>query len=784
LDAGRWDFIDRLFPGVKSALLAAFAPGFALGVCLLQRAPELPAPGWVLLPALALLVTWRRFRAARWVAPVLLGLMWSWLHAWWALQGVFPAAMEGRELELTGRIRGLVEQIDNGRRFVVAVESAVQGSDPAAWRGRIRLSWRGAVPDLHSGDLWRLRVRLKAPHGFSNPGGFDYEGWLFSRGIGATGYVRSDPRNLRLAPGGWSLDRWREALRDRLRATPGDPAAVGLVVALTLGERSGVQRLDWEALTRTGTNHLVAISGLHVGILAGFAFFLTRLVWRRSARACQWLAAPRAAALAALATATGYAALAGFAVSTQRALVMLALVFGAVLLRRNLRPFNGLAAALVLVLLWDPFASLSAGFWLSFGAVAVLLFGMTRRPAAGGLVWRWARAQWLVALGLLPLLVLLFGRVSLVAPLVNLVAVPLFSLLLLPLVLAAAVVALMLGWYLPLEGVVWLLEQGLGLLAWVGAQPWAAWSFPQRPGWVWLPAFLGVLLLLAPRGLPGRWTGVPLLLPLLLWPVPRPEPGAFRLSLLDVGQGLAAVIQTHGHLLVYDTGPRYASGFNTGEAVVTPFLRARGLDRIDHLILSHADNDHAGGLSGLLSQIPALRISSGEPRELEAGSARQCLAAQAWEWDGVRFRILAPVLPLPRGGNERSCVLQVSNRAGALLLTGDAELGSERALVARHGNGLRSRVLVAGHHGSRTSTSPALLAAVRPEWVLYSAGYRNRYGFPRPEVRERVARAGADQGTTIRGGALELWFGADGRLGAPRAHREEAQRLWTHRPEF
>ncbi len=753
-----------------------------LGVCLLQWFPVLPDSRILLAALFLLLFFYRRMPLLRWLAPLALGFVWAWGHAVWQLQGAIAPELEGQDLILVGIVTSLPEPRGSGTRFVFDVPALKGEEGGPRFSGRARLTWYRGAPELRAGERWRLRVRLKAPHGFANPGGFDYEGWLFREGVRATGYVRASTANGRLEAAGWGVDRLRQQIRQRLRAVAGDTGALGLIQALVLGDRSGIGHEHWEVLTRTGTNHLIAISGLHVGILAGLAYVLVRWFWRRSLWLIQRLAADRAAAVGALLAATGYAALAGFSVSTQRALIMLAVVFGAVLLRRTLRPAHGLLAALTLVLVLDPMASLSYGFWLSFAAVAVLLYGMGLRVGAGGLLWRWGRAQWLVALGLLPLLLLLFGRASVVAPLVNLLAVPLFGALLLPWVLLSALLAVILELHWPLNVAAWLLTQGFSGLEWLASQPWAAWTLPEQPLWAWLLAYVGVVLLLAPRGLPGRWTGAVMLLPLFLIQPEVPGAGAFRFILLDVGQGLAAVIQTRRHLLLFDTGPVFSSGFNTGAAVIAPFLRARGMRRIDRLVVSHGDKDHAGGLVGLVGTVPMGEVLSGEPAKLQGVSAELCRSGMEWIWDGVHFRILHPQLPLPASSNNRSCILQVQNGSGSVLITGDAEWDVERQLTSELGRALGSSVLVAGHHGSNTSTSDAFLHQVAPQYVLFSAGYRNRYGFPRPEVQERVAAAGAKALDTMRSGAIELLFPPEGTPTAPRSYRGERRRYWTHAP--
>lgn len=495
------------------------------------------------------------------------------------------------------------------------------------------------------------------------------------------------------------------------------------------------------------------------------------------------IAAPRAGAIAALAGATAYSALAGFAVSTQRALVMLAVVLGAVLFARTVRPASGIVLALVGVLILDPKAVLSYGFWLSFGAMAALFAAFGQRLGRGKPWNQWGRAQWAIALGLLPLLLLLFGRASVIAPLVNLLAVPLFGLVLLPVVLVASLLGMApgLGLELPLILTGKVLEAGFGLLEVVSAWDRAAVTLSSRPGWVWAGAFVGAFLLLAPRGLPGAWLGLPLLLPLALIRPPAPGHGAAEFTLLDVGQGLAAVVRTHRHVLVYDTGPRFSSGFNTGAAVVRPYLDQQDVRRIDTLIISHGDRDHAGGFTGLNGKIPIGRILAGEPGEIPGGRAHPCLAGDGWTWDGVDFDLLYPTTA-GRTGNRGSRVLRVGipGTGFGVLLTGDVDADVEDRLLATQRGRLASTILVAGHHGSATSTGTPFLEAVAPGFVLYAAGYTNRFGLPAAAVRERVAAQGATQLDTASAGAITFRLGTTG-IEGPWSFRRENERLWTHR---
>ena len=768
------------------SLLLPGALSFVLGVGLLFTLPELP-PGWALaLPAAGLAWLASHWPPARLPCLLVLGALWAHLAAEPYLEQRLPAELTRADLRLEGRVAALPEVKPGATRFRFLVEEAWRGEERLAFRGPVRLSWRGA-PTLRVGERRALGVRLKPPHGFANAGGFDYERWLFQQGLLATGYVREegDLGLLAPGPGPYLLDRWRQRLGERLGGLIADSPARGVMLALVLGERAAIPTDQWTLLTRTGVNHLVAISGLHVGLVAASVFFLTRWAWSRRPGLVLWLAAPRAGALGGLAAALLYSALAGFAISTQRALIMLAVVLAALLWGRTPRLWTGLTVALAGVLLLDPVGVLSYGLWLSFGAVAALLLGLGHRLPAADLWGRWGRAQWVVTLGLLPLLLLLFGRASLISPAVNLVAVPLFSLLLMPLVLVAALLALLpvpgldLPWIWTADLMAWLLEGLTALAAW----PWAAVSLAARPTWAWVAAFGGALLLLTPRGLPGRWLGLPLLLPLLVLRPPGPKPGEAWFQLLDVGQGLVAIVRTAHQVLVFDTGPAFAGGFNTGEAVVAPYLREIGVDRIDTLVLSHADQDHVGGLAGLVAALPITQLLTGEPAAPEVLAALReggprpeaCRAGQGWEWDGVTFEVLYPVTA-GLAGNDASCVLWVATPGGSLLLTGDLGQAGERRLVRERP--LTASLLVAGHHGSNTSTSRELLQAARPRWVLYSSGFANRYGFPAAAVRQRVAASGATELNTAANGAIGFILSPTGLLG-PDLYRVQHRRLWS-----
>ncbi|MCF6355902.1 MAG: DNA internalization-related competence protein ComEC/Rec2 [Candidatus Polarisedimenticolaceae bacterium] len=753
---------------------------FVVGVLLLQFQIELPALWWFF--SLSFLFFAFRLAWLRLLCFGCLGFLWALMQAHWLLGNALDPLMEGRDLLVEGVIVSLPEQRGQRTRFRFELENLHDRGEYYPASGTVRLNWYRNAPRLKVGERWQLQVRLRRPHGFMNPGGFDYEGWLFREGIHATGYVRESQKNRKLAESNslYLLQSLRQSLREKIYHAVADPSVAGIIVALVIGERSGLSRKQWNLLARTGTNHLVAISGLHIGIIAGLVFFLFRRLWSCSARLCLYLPAPQAAAISAILAALFYAALAGFAVPTQRALIMLAVVMGGILLRRQQQPLHLLAVALLLVVLVDPQSVMLAGFWLSFVAVAVILYGLSGHLSRAGLWAKWGRVQWVVAIGLAPLLLAWGMQVSLFAPLVNMVAVPLFSLLVVPLALLGSLLLLLSdalgGWVLwPLA---WLLEAAVDLLERVASQPFSAWEQGGIPSWSWLPAALGVLLLLAPAGLPGRWLGLIFLLPLLLVRPNSPVAGELWFTLLDVGQGLSAVIQTQHHTLVFDAGARFSDDFDAGSAVVVPFLHEQGISHIDRLILSNADNDHAGGASKLVEQIPVREILSGEPGEISWGNARQCTNREEWEWDAVTFRFLYPAEGSQSRGNNASCVLLVENAAGRILLTADIEREAESWLLAHASKQLAAEIVQVPHHGSRSSSTQGFVTAVAPDYALVPAGYRNRYRFPQPKVVRRWQAAGATVFNTANRGAIRYRLHPVTGIMAPEFFRADAKRYW------
>jgi competence protein ComEC len=430
-------------------------------------------------------------------------------------------------------------------------------------------------------------------------------------------------------------------------------------------------------------------------------------------------------------------------------------------------------------------AVLSVGWWLSFWAVAIIAWLTAGRYGRQGIGYRWFYMHIALAICMLPALLMFFQQASLVAPLANFLAVPWVGMLVVPVALLGTLVAMineMAGQTL-LGVSAWLLALIWPWLDWLAQLDFSLWRQHQPLAWTLLPAVFGLAVLFMPRGLPGRWTGLVMLLPLFLVRPDKPLHGEIWVTLLDVGQGLATVVQTRNHTLVYDTGPRFSRTFDTGQAVVVPFLRHQGIRRIDKLIISHGDNDHIGGADSVLAAYPVASLLSGVPGKLPDSGAEKCQSGDQWRWDNVTFSILHPGPASSSTGNDASCVLRIEVPGGqGALLTGDIEAPSERALLQNQPGSLPADVLIAPHHGSATSSSADFVKAVSPEIVLFPAGYQNRYKFPKQDVVERYAAIGAEIHTTGESGALMIKLGAStaGQLKTS-LHREMQRRYWQSR---
>lgn len=767
--------------GVPTALAAL------LGALAVHALPGLP-PRWLdaglALLGLALL----RHPRLRLCGFALLGLAWCALRADLALEARLPRELEGRDFAVVGTIEDLPRRQADATRFLLRVERAELDGREIALHGDLRLAWYDEVPsELAACSRWQLRLRLKRPRGLVNRGGFDSERHALEHGIAAVGYVRESGSNRRLGERGGCVDRLRERLARDIDERVADAHDAALVKAFAIGDTRALDPGDWEVARATGVPHLIAISGFHVGIAAGFGALLVSLLWRLWPRLALRVAVPMAQAPAALAMAVAYGALAGNSLPTLRTLMMIAIVALAHCARRGSGGAHALALALLAILVLDPLATLSAGFWLSFVGVAFLLACLTRGRGWRGRLRELGAGQLLMSVSLLPLTVWFFGEASAVGVLANLVAVPLVSVVIVPLCLLG-LLALLVAPALAATALVpagalahaqwWLLQR---MATWPGAHAYV----PEVAPWALALAMLGAAWMFLPRGMPARALGALLFLPLLMPDRPPPPEGAFVATVIDVGQGLSVLVRTHRHALLYDAGARYRSGFDLGEAAVLPTLHALGVDALDVLVVSHGDNDHAGGAPAIVRAYPQARRYAGEPARLPMLAA-QCRSGQSWHWDGVSVRMLGPrpeALGAEQGiaDNDRSCVLLVETASGRLLLTGDASRRVEPAIADAVGAGA-PLVLLVPHHGSRTSSGEGFLAALAPRLAVVSAGWRNRFGHPHPLVVQRYAAAGIALHDTAASGALEIEFA---RGGAPRLvtrERVRQSRYWRESP--
>ncbi|MFO1379541.1 MAG: DNA internalization-related competence protein ComEC/Rec2 [Chitinivorax sp.] len=737
---------------------------FVAGVALLQIQPQLQPPGTVLacmplaLLAAALPLRWRP--AGHLLLALALGFGWANLRAGWRMADQLGTQWEGRDLDLQMVVADLPQPAERGVRLRAEVESVAPAG--AQVPRHIQLSDYAAerLQQYRPGQRWQVTVRLKRPHATLNPHNFDAESWMLQQNIRATGYIRSARLlDTQVWQPACLLHRLRDQLRHSMQTTLGSRPYAGLVIALVVGDQQAIPQTQWTLFARTGLTHLVSISGLHISLVAGLLAAATFRLWRRSPSLPLRLPARKAALLAGGATALGYALLAGFSVPTQRTLYMLLIAGWALWSGRSLSVWLILCLALACVALLDPWAVLAPGFWLSFGAVAWLVWAGSNRLRPPHWLRHWLNLQWALTLGLAPALLLLFQQLPLVAPLANALAIPLIGSIATPLCLLGAAFPPAL---LPAH---WLIEQTMQPIGWLASWPPLLWQQPEPPPWALLLALPACIWLTLPRGWPARWLALPALLP-LLWPPQSPlASGSYRLTMLDIGQGTAVVIRTAHRSLLYDTGPAFSSEADSGNRSILPYLRGEGVAQLDGLVLSHDDTDHTGGAASVLGGMPTgwlLHSLPGRSPLLARPGTRPlaCLAGQRWQWDGVSFTTLAPTAAsLSRADlkdNDRSCVIRVSAACGTALLTADIERGSEQQLLAGQAALLPADVLLVPHHGSKTSSGEDFVAAVAPRYALVSAGYRNRYGHPRADVLQRYYQQHSEILRTDRDGAVEM----------------------------
>ena len=753
-----------------------FVLAFALGTLALQQSAALPETRVPLAGIAALLaLSLTRVPMLRVVLVCAAGLAVGYGYAAWRaearLADELPRAWEGRDVTLVGRIASLPQVNEWGTRFQLDADD-IRTPDARVPRS-IALTWyadaRGtAVPRLVPGERWSFGARLKRPRGLANPHTFEFEPWALERDIRATGYVRAKPAPVRIAAAadGWpyTLHRWREAIRASMQDELGEARLRGVLVALAIGDQDAIASDDWEVFWRTGVGHLMSISGLHITMFAGLAFALAHFAWVRVPGLALRIPARKAAVVAGTLAALAYTLMTGYAVPAQRTFMMLAAVAVCVLFDRHGSPSRVLALAALAVLLLDPWAVLSAGFWLSFGAVAAIFYAMGLRTGHPGKLRAALVEQLAVTLVMVPMLLALFQEVSLVSPLANAIAIPVVSLIVVPLAIAGG-----------FTGSAWLLWAShevmlalMGPLTVLADLPLAMLESHAPATWTIAAAVVGCAWLLAPRGVPMRAAGAIWIVPLFAVTPPAPARGEAWIDVLDVGNGLAVIVRTASHALAYDAGPAWNGEGDTGSRIVVPYLRGEGVARLDGLVISHADDDHAGGAISLAaSREPPWLLSplpADHALQLMFDRSIRCEAGRRWSWDGVEFAVLHPGREAysaqsgrkPRKENDRSCVVRVATAGGSVLLTGDAEARSEGEMLRRDAAQVGSAVMLVPHHGSRTSSTPEFIDAVAPRFAVFSVGYRNRFNHPNPAVVDRYAARGIVLHRTDREGALRI----------------------------
>jgi competence protein ComEC len=765
---------------VATAPLVIAAVAWLLGTLAVHALPQLPGAGWLApLTLVALLAL--RFRAAwPWLAfPA--ACAWTVFVADLRLAERLPVAAAGDR-----QISGFVDTFPTLAPGQATFGFTLVGERPPGVPRRVRLTWYDPPSTLAAGSAFVFAARLRQPHGARNPGGFDYERWLLVNGYGATGYVRAAESLPPFAGMQAAWLRFRAMLAARLVAAVPNGDGAALITALALGERYLFTDQHWADFRRTGTSHLVAVSGMHVALLGLVAFVAVRRLWLR-------LPMPLAAfdlevaAVASVAATAYYAALTGFAVPAERSLLMIAVALLVLASRRRVGAWQVLAATLLVVLMVDPFASLAASFWLSFAAVAILLALEAPRRLRGEAEQRWPRRawaegralvvlQWSIGLALLPMTAWYFGEFSAVGPLVNLVAIPVFNLALVPLTVLASLAVVwqpIAALATPAVALLGQLEGAtVAALHLAATAPGAAIAVALPPWPAFALALAGTAFAAVGQGLPGRRLAWLAVAPMFVPAVDVPREGEARALVLDVGQGLSVLVETRAHRLLFDAGPAFRSGFDSGEDIVLPTLAANGRRGLDMLIVSHADNDHAGGAPAVAAAFPGAVVLHGP--DVLAPRGDMCEQGQTWRWDGVEFSVLHPPAGFMPLGNESSCVLKVTAAGGSLLIAGDIERRGEAALLEAAPGA--TDVVVVPHHGSATSSSAALVATLAARHAVVSAGFANRWGFPKTAVTARWRANGAGVVVTADAGAVSVDLGPGGVAIA--TERDVRHRYW------
>ena len=679
--------------------------------------------------------------------------------------------LEGKDLIVEGVVATIPERQGKNWRFYLDVSTAkrlkvgVAQDEIIELSGKIKLGWYRTNQMISAGETLQLQVRLKRPNGFMNKGGFDYEKWLFTQRVKATGYVRESSENKVLHTAKWySVNHLRERLQQKISLAVSDKFSAAIISALAVASRNEITDKQWDLFRQTGTSHLIAISGLHIGMVAGFAYLLVAAVFWLFPALYQHIPVRIAGAFLAIIFATAYAVLAGFTLPTQRSLIMVCGIVLALVQRQRVQSYKIISIALILVLLIDPFAAMTASFWLSFSAVILILLYSSRQQTKPrfSLIY----LQFMLSLGMFPLTILFFGSASLISPLANLIAIPWVTIIIVPLILLAMVFMIFAPWlseYL-LQFVSLNITYLIRVLEWLETFPYASLDFQSLSTLLIFMMMLAILFLFLPKGFPGKWLGILVLIPVFSYQAKSSQrQGEFEYTMLDIGQGLASIVRTKHHVLIYDTGPRASAHFDTGKLVVLPYLKSSNIKRVDKMIISHEDMDHRGGSAVVLKEIAVDKVSGSDISSFADFidvEVSKCKAGESWQWDGVRFEFLHPDANFDpdESDNNLSCVLKVSNQYHSLLLVADIEKQAEAYLLKHQRDKLNVEVLLVPHHGSRTSSTQSFLDAVDPKLALNSRGYRNKFRHPAKDVRQRYKKNNIPILDNVSEGAITVLF--------------------------
>lgn len=770
--------------------MLVFVPLFLSGMLLALLIPKLISPIglWIIsLLSFLFIILYYQIKTKRWIflalAALGLGFTWFTYHAKEVKKYHLPTAIINKTITIKGSIVSLPILSNGQYQFQFKMLSYCQQKLCTSLPLKLSLTFQDPPQVLAAGQLWQFSVKLKPPHGYANPGSFDKEALLFQQSVQASGYVITTPisyskniphttanqmnadyENLYLGYRSSLVNdlneirqKYDEYILQQLINTP----FAGVIDALTVGNSSAISTTQWEVFRNTGTTHLIAISGLHIGMIAALFYFLFNYVWRWSAYLCLWLPAQKAAAIFAILGAALYTLFSGYSIPAQRTLIMIIAWFLSLLISRYSLTIQRFFLGLLLVLLINPLAIMNMGFWLSFSAIALLGYGMQARLSTPtNLWWRFGRVQWVATIGLMPLSWLLFQQTSIVGIFANVIAIPWVSWVTVPLALLGCALAPLhhqLGGYIlvfsekTLE-YVWIYLNYLSQL------PWHSWYLSFNTPWIILSSMIAILLLLAPTAFPSRWLACLWFLPAIaIKPVSIPN-NAVKLTVLDVGQGLASVIQTRHHVLIYDTGMGYEDGYNMGDVVVLPFLRYQHIYRLDKMVISHGDADHIGGAAAILRYYPDTPVLTSAHVQFSDPYVSACKAGQHWEWDGVSFTILFPLLSdkINNTINNNSCVLLIRAGDKAILLPGDIEKPAEKKLLEYDKSLLKANILIAPHHGSNTSSTNPFINAVQPNIIIFATGYFNRYRFPSVKVMQRYQDIHSQLYNTAYTGAVTI----------------------------